>query len=251
MKNSKFRIAVILLAALLCLAACGPNAPDDGLDVSATEVPATDAPETAAAPASDDAAARQAFAAALTDLAERHVLPDGTPCEADPAQDMIGNRFAVYDVDMDGEEELILAYQTAPMAGQTQYVFGYDAGSQQLRTEFSAFPLLTFYDNGVIKADWSHNQGLAGAFWPYSLYRYDPAADSYDLVAMIDAWDKNFAAADPQGNPFPDDADVSGMGLVYYIMPGGEYDNSTPVDASEYDGWYAAQLDGATELEIP
>mgnify|MGYP006990178543 CR=1 FL=1 len=36
----------------------------------------------------------------------------------------------------------------------------YDEAAGAVRMEFSNFPLLTFYDNGVIQAGWSHNQGL-------------------------------------------------------------------------------------------
>ena len=71
------------------------------------------------------------------------------------------------------------------MAAQAEYVFKYDPEAKKLQTEFSEFPALTFYDNGIIKAEWSHNQGLAGDnFWPYSLYQYAPETDSYVLVGM-------------------------------------------------------------------
>ena len=33
------------------------------------------------------------------------------------------------------------------------------------------------------------------------------------------------------------DIDKSGTGFVYYIMEDGQYDNTHPVDASEYNEW--------------
>ena len=120
-------------------------------------------------------------------------------------------------------------YTDTYMAGQTGYVFAYNEQTKKLNTELSEFPSLTFYDNGAVKAEWSHNQGRAGDnFWPYSLYQYAPETDSYALIGMVDAWDKTYAQTDDQNNPFPSDIDKSGTGMVYYIMENGEYDTSPP-----------------------
>lgn len=94
--------------------------------------------------------------------------------------------------------------------------------------------MLTFYDNGIIKAGAHHNQRLGGDFWPYSLYQYAPDSDSYVLVGMVDVWDKNYPGADNHKDAFPSDIDKSGTGFVYHIMEDGQYDNTHPVDASEY-----------------
>lgn len=270
MNKTKIAMAAALLLTLLCMAACGGSANAPSLDVSAatpeisaspeqqavelTAVPEqeqTPAPEETQQPAQEpDTAARQAFAKALTDLLERQVLPDGTACPYDGTAELSANSFAIQDVDGDGCEELLIVYTTAPMAGQTQHVYGYDKDAQQLHLELAEFPTLTFYQTGVVKADWSHNQGLAGAFWPYSLYRYDLETDGYAQIAMVDAWDKSFAAADAQGNPFPDDVDAEGAGLVYYVMENGVYETDTPISAAAYNAWYAGILGQASVLEV-
>ncbi len=191
-----------------------------------------------------------AYSDALEKLLQNHILPDGVDAAA-PSGDMAQNKFALYDVDNDGKEEFLLMYTNTYMAGQVGYVLAYDAETKKLQTELSEFPFLTFYNNGTIKAGWSHNQGRAGEhFWPYSLYQFAPKTDSYVLVGMVDAWDKNYLGTDDQNNSFPSDIDKSGTGYVYYIMKDGQYDNTHPVDASEYNEWVNTYIGNASEIHI-
>lgn len=254
-------MAVLWMAALACAAGCGRRQGGTA-DAAATAAPPTASPvyvDTApgaenAGGAAEDAereAARSAYRAALENLLNNRVLPSGAAYEAAPGDGMAENRFAVYDVDMDGKEELLLAYASAYTAGEGAQIYAYDGGAGALRTELEEYPQLTFYDNGMIRADWSHNQGLAGSFWPYSLYRYDPDADSYVLAGMVDAWDKAFTKTGADGAPFPDDIDVSGSGFVYYIMTGGAYEKTPPVDAADYQAWYDGYMHGASEITVP
>ena len=111
--------------------------------------------------------------------------------------------------------------------------------------EFSNFPLLTFYDNGVIQAGWSHNQGRAGdSLWPYTFWRYDAETDAYTAGEDVDAWDKSLVE-----EGFPDSVDADGDGVVYYIMPYGSYDTSQPVDGPAYQQWRDAFVGGAQALQ--
>ena len=191
-----------------------------------------------------------AYAAALENLIQNHIFPDGAVAELSGSGDMAQNQFALYDVDNDGKEELLLMFTNTYMASKAGYVFAYDAETKKLKTELCEFPMLTFYDNGTIKAVWSHNQGLGGDFWPYNLYQYAPDSDSYVLVGRVDAWDKNLTETDNQKNPFPSDIDKSGTGFVYYIMEDGQYDNTHPVDASEYNAWVNGYIGNASEINI-
>jgi len=184
----------------------------------------------------------------LENLMENHIFPDGTSCEQ--TIDMSENKFAIYDVNNDGKEELLLMYNTAPLAGQTEYIISYGEKTKELQTELSEFPLLTFYDNGFVKAGCSHNQGLAGDFWSYSLYQYKSESNSYELIGMVDAWQKSFSATDNQKHPFPDEIDKSKTGFVYYIMEDGKYDNTNLVDASVYNKWMNTYIGDASEIDI-
>lgn len=260
--------AALLALLFVLLTACG-GTQSDGVEPELTAVPiapqgssagASEAnAESAAKPADTEPAesvngasqteAHAAFRAALTNLLDNRVLPDGTPCE--PDSDLSGNRFAVCDIDHDGRDELILSFTTTYMAGQVAQIYDYDAAAQRLKLEFSEFPALTFYDNGMILADWSHNQGLAGRFWPYSLYRYDAAADSYACVGMVDAWDRGLTETNGAGASYPADIDTSGTGLVYYLMESGVYEeDAAPVDASVYNAWRDSYLGGASVLTL-
>lgn len=139
----------------------------------------------------EHAAARTAYVSVLEQLLESHCLPDGSALgSGDVNQDLSGDCFAVCDVDQDGAEELIVLHTSDMMAGQTAYVFAWDPDAGQIRTQLQEFPALTFYESGAVQADWSHNQGKGGSFWPYTLYRYDEIQDLYVEVGSVDAWEK-------------------------------------------------------------
>ena len=159
---------------------------------------------------------------------------------------MAQNQFAVWDVDGDGREELILLYTTTIVAGERGFVFDWDEASGELRTQLEDFPLLTFYENGAVMAGWSHNQGKGGSFWPYFLYQDLPETDRYQKVGAVDAWDK---ALGLEG--YPDEVDASKTGFVYYITTEGDITWDHPVDAAQYQAWLASYLGEAGEIAIP
>ncbi len=173
---------------------------------------------------------RQQYQKALNELIENHVFPNGMPADDTflDESDFTCGDYAVCDIDADGAEELLISYTDAAMAGMVFYIFQYDTATGSFREEFGAFPGVTFYENGYITAEISHNQGMAGDFWPYSIFQYDAATDSYLHVAYIDAWDKNLFPTDYDGAAFPDEADTSNSGFVYYI-----YRNDAPSDGTQ------------------
>ena len=90
-------------------------------------------------------------------------------------------------------------------------VYTYDYPEEELRLVLSEFPALTFYENGTVAADWSHNQGWAGRFWPYTLYQYSPDSGVYEETGSVDAWDLECAGGDERlAAAFPDEADAGG-----------------------------------------
>ena len=189
-----------------------------------------------------------AYADMLETLLQTNTLPDGREL----AGDMSSQSFALYDVDGDGAEELIFSNGNAPyMAAMAAYVYAYDADTAALRLELECFPAMDFYDNGAVKVLWSHNQGLAGdSLWPYDLLQYDAETDSYCWSAMVDAWDRSLRDTNEAGEPFPAEVDVSGTGVVYFVMTGKEYDTSHPVDAADYEAWEQSVLGGAEKLDV-
>lgn len=163
-------------------------------------------------------------------------------------------RYDIADVDGDGYEELYLVQDGGYMAAMVALIL--DGQGGKLRAELSEFPTLTAYDNGCIRADASHNQGLAGDFWPYALYRYDAESDRYQKVAMADAWDGAIHPQDYAGNPFPKDADVSGAGIVYYVAGDGALyseDGSfapAPMDQADFQKWEASWQGSGAVVEF-
>lgn len=184
-----------------------------------------------------------AYQQALTQLYEEQLFPDGTEAEYDSEfYDISQNQFAVYDIDQDGEDELIILYTTCSTAGMTARIYDYDEETDSLYPEITLFPSLTFYDNGTLEEAASHNQGYAGEFWPYTLYVYDSVNDTYQAMYYADAWDRNLSETDDYGNAFPEDADEDGDGIVYYILPYGEYDYDDPMDWDAYETWHTSAV---------
>ena len=275
-------LTLLLCCCLLSLTACGgPPAPgSDGPSkpepVQEQETPADEAPETPAEEPSAEEPAQEepeelpaeepetpqptqqdrapmlaAYQGALETLLNEHRFPEDTESRTFFGSTPSSDQFAVFDVDGDGRDELILSYSDTSMAEMGISIYDYDAEQDCLVLELSEFPALTFYDNGVIQASWSHNQGLAGEFWPYTLYQYDKDADCYNPVGMVDAWDGTMFPEDFEGNPFPEEVDVSHSGSVYYIMDYGTYEADHPVDEGEYQSWREGFLQGAGELTVP
>ena len=166
---------------------------------------------------------------------------------------MASNLFAIYDIDGDGEEELILCYTTTYTAGMTELIYGYDRADGTIREELCLYPLLTYYDNGMIEAGLSHNHGMApdGDFWPYLVYQYDGQQDCYVQIASVDAWSKAYREEDYEGNPYPDETDADGDGMVYCITRGEDETQETILDGPEYQKWRASWLENAREIQIP
>ena len=174
---------------------------------------------------------------------------EGTDHEVPDTYGQESTYFALYDVDGDGQEELLLNWTGTSMADTVEYIWGY--GDNGTYVELCEFPALTCYDNGVIEAQWSHNQGLAGDFWPYFLYRYNAETDQYEICGGADAWDKSVAKTKEQGDVFPDDIDADQDGVVYYLLPAdwdGNYDME-PVDGAKYRTWRESFLEGASKLD--
>lgn len=161
------------------------------------------------------------------------------------------SRYAIYDVDSDGRLELIISYTETAMAGMFETIYEYNPQTEVLTEELRLFPALTYYDNGVIKAEWSHNQGMGNSLWPFDLFSYDNASDSYIQRGSVDTWEKAAWPEDYEGNPFPDDLDTDGDGIIYYLSDEDDDLYNNPQNKAEYDSWYQSVVGDAKELEIP
>lgn len=197
---------------------------------------------------------RAAYVSVLEGIYSEQKLPDGRGLDSSFVSDssISGNHFAVYDVDKDGEDELIVEWINASMAGMIDLIYDYDDATGEIRLEWSGFPSVTFYDNGVLVEDFSHNQGRAGdALWPYFLHQYDAEKDSYVQIASVDAWDKSLSDKDWDGNLFPDEIDADKDGVLYYLMIGEMSYYESLVDKAEYQSWRDSYTGKAKEIKLP
>lgn len=252
MKKTKGK-ALLMICVLLFAAGCGKESQDDGTgnfgESSADAQRGTDTYTDA-----DRRAMLECYAAILEEVYSSQTLPGGEELEYQPGSnyDVTANNFAVCDIDGDGKEELIISYSTTHMAGITEIIYGFDAAGGSVYEEFREFPALTYYDNGVVEAQLSHDHGMSGEsdFWPYVLYQYSEEKDVYELVAGVDAWNKSYRETDDAGNSFPDEADADGDGMVYYLT-GGEKDKSEgPLDGEEYQQWRDSVLGNGNIVQI-
>ena len=198
--------------------------------------------------------AREAYAAVLRNLLQDDISPEGGKAlmapSGDNGMDPPLNSFAVSDVDGDGQEELVLLQSCEIYAGYRGYVLAYDLASGAVKIALSGFPDMTFYDTGAVTVGTSHNQGLGGRFWPYTLYTYDARTDAYRTAGSVDAWDRQIWENNPDFAPFPDELDTSGTGFLYYITDGQTSERTGPVDASEYETWRDQYLDADEALPL-
>lgn len=196
---------------------------------------------------------KTAYTSVLENICFEHIFPPpiGNDLGFDEMFDPAYNKFAVYDIDQDGRTELIIIYTTTCSAGMKVFIYDFDAEMGTVREEFSEYPSVTFYDNGIVEAEWSHNHGNAADrddFWPYNVYRYNPEKDTYMLEALVDAWSVEFAEKDSAGNPFPKEADIDGDGMLYRVTA---YKLNEPIDGEEYRQWREECIGEAELIELP
>lgn len=199
---------------------------------------------------SDKEAMKAAYLSILENFYFNHTLPSNENYASNYYPDISEDSFALYDINQDGKEELIILHETDIMAGKFAVIYGFDSETSTVIEELRNYLALIYYDNGVIETKWSHNQGLGGKFWPYTLYQFDQLTKTYINIGSVDAWDKSLSEKNGNGNLFPKDIDINGDGIVYYIMLD-ENELSTPVDLEEYNQWRNTYLGKAKQINIP
>ncbi|MBR3630927.1 MAG: hypothetical protein IKN55_10740 [Oscillospiraceae bacterium] len=190
-----------------------------------------------------DRSAGMIYREALENLRDHEIFPDGSGCRI--AGSMDDNRFAVYDIDGDGRDELIIRFDQAAESDQIELIYGIN-DRESLFEELVCTPHVTYYEGGLVRVEAAPSDGYRGDFKPFAVYQYDSQSDTFGLVANVDALSLGaLMAAGLEDEAYPEDADTSGSGMVYYI--GSDH----PVDVTEYEAWYHALFDGAVEIELP
>lgn len=157
--------------------------------------------------------------------------------------------FAIFDVDGDGQEELLVSVSNTYTAGMREIIYGYDPQNGGVRIEADCFVAVNHYP-GLLMVDSSHNQGYGGdIIWPYTIMQYDEVADEYRVAFMVDGWCKEIAAFDPYtGMAYPEEIDTERDGYVYLIT---ENAQTRIVNRADYWKWQAQVFSGKDALTIP
>lgn len=188
----------------------------------------------------------KAYLDVLEDVVEDNEWPDGTEVLVDGNDFgyMWDNQFAIVDVDLDGEEELLVEITTASMAGMVFKIFDYDKKVDEAVEIFACFPAVTFYDNGVLYLEASHNQTGCDEVWPFGLYRMNDKTEEYEYIGGAEGATSN------SYNGYDVTKDTDGDGVIYYVYDE-DATGGTPCTKEEYDGWYEEQFSNARAIYIP
>ena len=163
----------------------------------------------------------------------------------DELMDIDDNRFAILDIDSDGEEELLLEINTAPTVNMDTYLIKY-TGDGKVRLE-NHYMSPKYYTNGDIKGLPKHQPEYSGD--AYFLAKYDPDKKEWDQLFVKELLEELFNEGSEE--TFPSDKDKNGNGKVYsvssdYDKADYDYDKIEYYDdGEEYEKWYKKQFDSA------
>ncbi len=274
MNKNDFKKSLVILSASFCLCACGTeevenlnSVKETESDVVETVAETTESMETESEESVEEVVAtvddslsleersRKAYQDLLMAVIETGGFPEELVNEGDVflfEEDADDTSFAIIDVDQDGKEELIVSMVSSNTSNICAWVFGYDEEKNVVFLEVSEGGTIAVYENGGIRFDFTHNQGVAGSFWPYMLYQYDAKTDTYQYMGYVDAFDRVFVESGESSfiDVFPEEVDEDQNGFVYYIeAPGyGGYDN--PCDDDVYEAWQDQATDGSKEVTL-
>jgi hypothetical protein len=120
----------------------------DSIDFAAltpVKVPQVKENETQSINIETDSEVIKIFVATLRNLLYSNILPDGSIAEF-PVDSF--SQFAIYDVDWDGKEKLILLYDSGATASSVGYIIGYDEGTASTYIQLEEYPYFEFLENG-------------------------------------------------------------------------------------------------------
>ncbi len=260
---------LLILCSVILLTGCGSETiesstseiiPESTTEMP-TEIPTEPETEEVTETTEPNVYAKRTYREVLEDIYYNQKFPQYDEPLENYDWDISNNEFAVYDIDNDGRDELIVMFTETAVAGMLGLVYDHNSDGNII-VELMAFPSMRFYDNGIIEVDISHNQGPSGDFWPYSLYQYNKETDSYIEIATVwslgrDVIEEQNEMAEKEGREpyweYPYEADTSNSGIVYNIMLSNvEYNGEMQyVDVTEYNAWHEQYIGGAELLELP
>lgn len=160
--------------------------------------------------------------------------------------------FAVYDIDSDGREELLVTYDNRTLRAYDHNVDG------NLVMQFKGYIKSDFYENGAVKVYSERFQGNSFEIHPFQMYKYNAETDSYDLCGSVRGIDKDVVDRINKEKEevgmtdfleYPAEYDTSSSGTIYYIRYGDDTD--IPTGETEYDKYYSQFTENTDIIDIP
>ena len=189
------------------------------------------------------------YAASLINLINENALPDGRIMSYMSDAENYPIQFSIYDINSDGEEELIIKLPNPTCNISGQYIYRLNEEKTGLEDLCSLDVDTVYYDTGFFKVPAWYIQCLSKDFCPYDIKMWD--AGEYLDAGRVEAWEKEYMPSDFSGNPFPDNIDSDGNGIVYFISEELGIDYNNPVDDSEYWSYEEEFFGNGIELIIP
>jgi|GEM_PF-2316588 len=200
----------------------------------------------------DDMIREQAYIDAMQYFVDMGELPDGTSIYYEETGGE-GDKYAIFDIDGDGKEELIVNVTETIMASSITQIYEYDPESGEWWLQLNCTPFDNhFYTNGKIFCGMSHGTGReAEDFWPYDVYEYSPEDDMYLYKASAYQWDGS-AVQEYMGEKFPADIDTDKNLQIYtlYRSDVPEEDNEAYIDDGPYYEWYYKTIGDGNEFDL-
>ncbi len=160
--------------------------------------------------------------------------------------------FAVYDIDSDGRDELLVTFDNRSI-----YVYDHNSDGNLVQ-QLSGYIKSDFYENGAVRVYSAHNQTHSFEVHPFQMYRYNAETDSYDLCGSVRGIDKDVVdminkEKEEVGRTdfleYPSEYDTSSSGTVYYICSDDE--TEIPMDVTEYNEYYRQFTENTDIIDIP
>ncbi len=154
----------------------------------------------------------QAYYDAMETIYNTRECPDGFVFENFSQEESINNDYAIYDVDTDGVDELVVRCNVGSLAGQCVRVYEYYPSVDEWTCELDCHPDVHFYDNGTVMVNSIRNQSR-GVMCPYYIYRYNVAEDYYPGAYFV--WSMDLMYSEEE---YPYEIDYLNAGSVYYVL---------------------------------
>ncbi len=188
------------------------------------------------------------YAASLIELLNESILPNKRIVKYIDEPDNYPIQFSIYDINSDGEEELLIKIPGIAYDIENQLIYKLNADHTGIEDLCTLSVDAIYYDTGFIKEPVWNGQSLSNDFRAYDIKLWD--AGGFLDAGRVEAWEKSYMPNDFSGNPFPDNVDSDNNGIVYFISGELGIDYEHPVDDAECKQ-YEEQFFNGTEVSVP